>query len=173
MKRLLALGLLAAACVMAQPNSAFYYDGSNRLQYLCESGAVSVPVTTTWQRSDSTLTNIVIASNIATFTTATAHQAYEGMRVTVVGSAAGALDGTFTIQSVASATTFTANITASDGTNTTSTLVVTTPNPLLNASVWSVSVNVYNAGGYLKAVFLAGGGKSLAHTMKCSDRTLY
>lgn len=174
MKRVLALGLIAAACVMAQSKTIYFYDSGSRMKYVCENSHDPAGTqTTTWQRSDSTLTSIAITSNLATFTTASSHQAYPGMRVVVAGSTAAVIDGTVTVAEVLTATTFTATLTAANGTYTTSTIVATTTDPLLTATVWSIDVYVYSAAGVLGGSFKAGDGKSLAYTMKCSDRALY
>lgn len=172
MKRVFALGLLVAACVFAQSKTATYYNAANKLQYVCETGAVFAPVTTTWSVAASTLTNIVVTSNVGVYTTVGAHQLFAGARVTNTGSAGTAVDGTFTVKEVLSSTTFSADITTANGTYTTG-LVVTTTDPLLNVEVWSIDVLTYNTAGYFTGTFKAGAGKSVAHTMKCSDRILY
>jgi len=94
-----------------------FYSGSN-LQYVCDA-PISVPATTV-SRSAATLTNIVVAANVGTVTTATAHNLWVGARVAVSGSATSALNATYTVLTIPSSTTYTiATSGVSDATYTT------------------------------------------------------
>ena len=171
MKKLMLLccGFVATLC--AQPQQVLFYDGSGNLQYICESRNASSQTLVTWARSDSSLTSIVIASNVATFTTAAAHQLYAGARVVVAGSTSGVIDGSFTVLSVPTSTTFTAAITAADATHTTSTITVKTTSPLLNAQYWSVTRLIYNGSNSLIGSRTDSAATKVA---KCSDKgTVY
>jgi hypothetical protein len=91
------LSLVLAAVAFAQtpvnqsggpPPSAiqklFYYDGSSNLTYICN--AAQNGRSTSVKRSDSSLTNIVVSTNVGTVTTAAVHGLYIGARVTISGA---------------------------------------------------------------------------------------
>ncbi len=100
----------------------FVGDGNNAdTQDLGLVGEYSAPVTI----STATITNIALTDNVATITTAAAHNFLVGDRVTIAGIAAPntALNGTYAITTVPSATTFTyaktnANIASAAGSGT-------------------------------------------------------
>ena len=147
----------------------FFYTGSS-LQYQCT--AEQKTGATYQRRSDSTLTNIVDSSNIATATTASAHGLYPGAQVVISGVVADTdLNGTYTIQTVPSDTTYTittANVT--DATYTDATMVITTTYPLLTATRWKILVLTY------EAAVLTGkhwANQSTVGTLACTARTSY
>lgn len=168
----LVLILALAASALAQTHIVMFNNGSSQLQYVCESKNQVSALTTMMAINDGSLTSVVIASNIATVTTPTAHQLYDGARVTVAGSTAGAIDGIYTVASTPSTTTFTITVSAANGTHTESGMNLTTRSPLLSAQYWNVIVLVWE-GSVLKATFHAGSVKSTSYQMKCSDRILY
>ena len=150
----------------------FYYDASNNLKYACVAHLNHQNVTTV-QKSDSTLTNIVVSGNTATVTTASAHNLYVGARVTVSGATvATALNGTYTILTVPLSTTYTFT-TAGVGaaTYTDAGLVISTEYPLLNAKLWTIQVFSYDSNNYLIGKTWAGA--LVNFELKCSDRANY
>jgi len=74
------------------------------------------------------ITNVALTSNVATITTAVAHGLGVGQVVTVAAVTATTLNGTFTIASVPSSTTFTYSLTASNVTSAADTGTVTFTN---------------------------------------------
>lgn len=184
MKKSLA-GLLLAAyfCVLGQSQdmNVVYNNAGGKAQYICTSAQTATTgndghtaITTVYAKADSSLTSIGVATNVATATTASAHQMYFGYRFVVAGSTTSALNGTYVVTDVPSATTFkfvTAGV--GDATYSTSLLTISTTNPLLNAPLWSITVLVYDTGGAFVAQNQAGPGVSTARSAKCSDRTLY
>jgi hypothetical protein len=122
----------------------FFYDGNNNVQYVCS--APQFAATTSRTVAATTLTNIVVATNVGTVTTSTPHGLYVGALVQVLGSATTALNGTYVIKTVPSTTTYTI-VTAGvgDATYTDAGLVVSTSNPRLTDAVWSLQIFV-NAG---------------------------
>lgn len=168
MPRLLILVCLLTARLFAQPQTVLFYNGAD-LQYICESFNQNSTTRTTWAITGATLTSVVVASNVATYTTATAHQLYHGARVTAAGSTAGVINGTFTVLTVPSPTTFTTALTAANGTYNNAGLSVYTDNPLLNVAKWNIQVMVIEA-GVLRSSFYA---VNRNYTQKCSDRGLF
>ena len=75
-----------------------------------------------------TITNVALTSNVATITTAVAHGLGVGQVVTVAAVTATTLNGTFTIASVPTTTTFTYSLTASNVTSAADTGTVTFTN---------------------------------------------
>lgn len=148
----------------------FFYDGSSNLQYICT--ANQKQGIALWKRSDSTLTNIVVSSNTATVTTASAHFLYTGARVTISGATVDTdLNGTYTVLSSASSTTFTfttANV--SNATYNEATLVASTDYPLLNSAVWAIQVSQYTTTTLDGTLWASS---NVAYNLKCSDRATY
>ena len=160
------------------PSQILFYDGSNNLIY----GCYAVPVVNytqitgisnnggayQWTVAATTLTNIVVSSNVGTVTTSTAHGLQVGNLVTVAGSATTALNGTYYVQTVGSTTTFT--ITTSGVANATYTtgLVLTTTAPLSSQPVWSIMKLTYS-GTNLTNVQWANGAASSYNNI-CDNR---
>lgn len=150
----------------------FFYDGSNNLQYVC--GARQFDSLTTYQsRSDSSLTSIVVLTNVGTVTTANAHGLYIGARVTISGATVDTdLNATYTIATVPSTTTYTiATASVANATYTESTLVIATNSPLTTLARWAIQVLTYNGSNYLTASYWAGA--STAYNLACTNRTAY
>ncbi len=182
----IALSLILAAAAFAQGSpvnitsdpppaavvSQFFYDASNNLQYICKSpqrGPTSVQ-----KRTDSTLTSIAyLTSTTATVTTASAHGLYVGARVTVSGATVDTdLNGTTTVLTVPSSTTYTITIAnVANATYTESTLVVTTTYPLLTAPKWAIQAFTYNGSNYLTGSYFANA--STGYGLACTDRATY
>jgi hypothetical protein len=124
-----------------------YYDGDDRLEYICY--AEGTQSRYTFRVSSSTLTDIVDSSNTGTVT-APNHGLTVGNLVTVEGATDSDLDGTYSVQSVVDANTFTittANVT--DATYDGSTLRIYTTAPRTSDAVWAIERLVYNVDGLL------------------------
>lgn len=162
--------LLLAAAAFAQSQPVAFYDASNNLQYICKSQNQTSKTTTTWAISDSTLTSVAIVSNVATVTTASAHNLYPGAYVSITGSTSGTIDGSFTVLTAPTSTTFTLSITTANATFNNAGLTVYTKSPLLTAQYWSITHLLYDTGNkWVGTVVFSDSAKSL----KCSDRALY
>src|ERR1700722_2834361 len=155
---LFSLSLFGQA-VTPQPSNIhqLFYSGSN-LQYDCQAPA-NVPVTSV-KVSDSSLTSIVVSSNVGTITTLNANGAWVGMIVTVTGSTTAALNGSYKVTGTTSSTAYTVTTSGvSDGTYANSTLIISTSAPILTSAVWSITVLQYTS-STLTGVYLAGQGSS-------------
>lgn len=142
-----ALGLSAQSPFPAGAaiRSLFYYDGSSNLQYVC--AALQFQGTaTTYTKALTTITNIVVATNVAT-ATVPAHGLYVGARFTISGATiVPALNATYTVLTSASANTFTfATVAVADATYTDAGLVISTYEPITSAAVWSIQVFTYTS----------------------------
>ena len=152
------------------------FDVSSTQQYLCyaqlpeprSSAAV-------FKRTDSTLTNIVVSTNTATATTANAHNLVVGTVFTITGATVDTdLNGTWTVASTPSTTTFTFTTTnVGDATYTESTLVLTKDanTPILTDAVWSIQVLRVTANSTIPSVYPALGRVSFS--LACSNRAIY
>lgn len=157
------------------PNAAqklFYYDGSNNLQYICWARQRD-PIATFQRRSDSTLTNIVVLTNVGTVTTAGAHGLYIGARVTISGASVDTdLNANYTVATVPSSTTYTiATASVGNATYTESTLVIATNSPMTTLARWGIEILTYNGSNYLTGKYWAGA--STAYNLACTDRASY
>lgn len=189
MKRLV-LAILLCACAFAQspvnvsqgpPPAPFvkvFCDATSctsaytTLKYICETRQPGV--TTTWRKSTTTLTSITDSSSTGTVETSAAHGLWIGARVTVSGvSTAGgtALNTSFVVQTVPSATTFTITTSGvTDATYTDAAMVLSTNSPLLTSSVWAIQVFGYS-GTTLMSSYWAN--DSIGQGLACSSRTSY
>lgn len=149
----------------------FYYDGSSNLQYICWARQNQM-ASSTQKRSDSTLTNIVVLTNVGTVTTSAAHGLYIGARVIVSGATVDTdLNATYTVATVPSSTTYTiATANVANATYTDSTLVITTSYPLTTNPVWAIQVLTYTS-TTLTASYWARA--SVGYGLACTDRTTY
>lgn len=164
MKRILSLVILAASAILAQDGTAvspsqgppyvaysslYFYDGSGNVIYICQ--ARSQQPNFSWTRAATTLTSIVVSSNTGTVTTSTNHGLAVGNKVTVSGATVDTdLNGTYFIQTVGSATTFT--ITTANVGNATyneSTLALATTAPRSTANIWDIRKFIYDGSGLL------------------------
>lgn len=184
MQRLIALFLVLAGCLGAQmfgtavsptsdpPPTAVvqqgFYDASGTFQYLCR--ARQANVTNTWGVGNG-LTSIVVSSNVATVTFSQAPGMYVGLRFTISGSTVSALNGTYKVTGISSATVTFATSGVSDGTYNNAALVVLTTWPLLTAPVWAISVSHYDTSNRWDGGYWAGVDTS--YSVKCSDRANY
>jgi len=153
------------------PSRHLFYSGSN-LQYICYANpdAPTSGVSHTWTVAAATLTNIVVATNVGTATTATAHGLVVGNKVIVTGSATAALNGTYYIATVPSTTTFTFTTAGvGDATYSDAGLVMTTDAPSEIDPVWSIALLTYDGSNNLLAETWAGGTAG-NYTKICANR---
>lgn len=126
-------------------SSLYDYDGSGNIIYIGQAQTFQQTANVI-SRSATTLTNIVVSSNTATVTCASACGAWPKMRVTITGATVDTdLNATYTILTTPSSTTYTfttANV--GNATYTESTLAISTNNPLTTQEVWTVEVLSYN-----------------------------
>jgi hypothetical protein len=170
-------GLFAQAVgvnqVQGPPPSAyeklFFYDGSNNLQYICM--AQQNQRANSYSVSGSTLTSIVVATNVGTVTFGTAPGLYVGARITVSGSTTAALNGAYQVTAVSGATVTITTSGVSDATYSNAALTVTTNNPLTGAAIWAIQVFSYNVSNQLIDAHWAGG--SAGEAFACSNRASY
>lgn len=149
-----------------------FYDASGNLTYACYAKQKK-PTPTFVMRSDSSLTSIAVATNVATVTTASAHNLYVGARIVVSGATVvPALNATYTIATVPSSTTYTFTTSGvADATYNESTLQIGTYYPLLNETLWAIQVLKYDGSSNLITKIWAG--QVINYTLACSDRTNY
>lgn len=155
-----------------------FFDGSGNLIYRCITtpngpwNNASVPAVFSWTGAGTTLTSIVVATNVATATTSAAHGLWFQNQVTVSGSTTSALNGTYAIATVPSATTFTFSTSGVvDGTYNNMAIVLSTGAPRSTAGIWSIfyghfAGNNWDGGGYAD-------GSSRLYTHVCDNRTTY
>ncbi len=188
MKRTLLLLMIAVALYSQQsgqpvsvvqfpnqtPTRFLDYSGSN-LTYLCLAPSInqtSTPGNYTYSLSvgASTLTSIVVLTNVGTVTTVGAHGLMAGQPTTVSGSTTAALNANYVVATVPTTTTYT--ITTSGVGNATysnAALTVSGTAPLLTSPIWSIQHFLYDASNNLTGTQCAL-GSCLALTNKCSDR---
>lgn len=160
--------------------SLFFYDGSNNLQYVCKArqpfATFTWAVTPSVAAGQGTLTSIVVSSNVGTVTTSGNHGLAVNNRVVVAGSTTSALNGSYVIQTVGAATTFTITTSGvADGTYNTAALTVSTTAPRSSTAIWSVEKLTYNVGNFLIADQYAAGstsgsGATTAYSFICDNR---
>jgi hypothetical protein len=153
-----------------------FYDVSNNLQYSCKALQIQ-PQTTVFSIAAATLTNISVASTVATATTASAHKLYVGARLVVTGSATSAVNGTYSVTSVGT-TTLVFTTTAADGTYTDAALKIATQQPQTSAAVWAIEIFT-NPSNLLSSYYWAlpngapAPGSAPPMNAKCDDRSKY
>jgi len=133
-----------------------YYTGTN-LEYVCYA---SVPQPQfAWTVRAATLASIDDAANTGTVSTSTAHGLVVGNVVTISGASDNDLNGTFYVQTIGTATTFTittANVTDDSYVN--SELAVATTAARTSASIWAISKLRYDGASNLISKQWAAGG---------------
>lgn len=114
-----------------------FRDGSGNTEYICYANADQP--NSSWSRATGTITSIAVATNVGTVTIP-AHGLAVGNLVTITGATVDAdLNGTYYVQTVPGATTFTiTTASVADGTYVEATLVLTTNAPLDTASIWGI-----------------------------------
>lgn len=155
------------------PTRFLDYSGTN-LIYLClasPTNKTSTPGNYTYSLSvtGGGLTNIVVAANVGTVTTAAAHGLMSGQNTVVSGSTTAALNGTYVI-TVTSTTAFT--ITTSGVGNATynnGALTIGGTVPLLTKPIWSIQHFTYDGSNNLTGTQCANGACNVM-TNICANR---
>lgn len=157
------------------PTRFLDYAGGSNLTYLCLAPSTNQTSTPSWYTyslsvAASTLTSIVVATNVGTVTTPAAHGLMVGQTTTVSGSTTSALNASYVIVTVPSTTTFTittagvGNATYNNGP-----LTVSGEAPLLTSPIWSIQHFTYDGSNNLTGTQCAN-GSCQALSNKCSDR---
>ncbi len=148
--------------------SLLFYDGSNYLIYSCK--AKSIQPSFSWTKAATTLTNIVVLTNVGTVTTSTAHGLAIGNLVTVSGATVDTdLNGIYYIQTVGSTTTFTiTTASVANATYTDATLAMSTTAPRSTAAIWDIFK--YTISGTNVVAIQKAGGKSGTNSI-CDNRS--
>jgi hypothetical protein len=129
--------LRMASITLEDAATAAANNGALLSTWLNAANAISGPATVTASGASSTfevlvnsttrtITNVALASNVVTITTSAAHGLAVGDRVKVAATTAAAVNGSFTVVSAPSTTTFTYALTASNITSAVDTGTVTT-----------------------------------------------
>lgn len=115
-----------------------------------------------WTKAATTLTNIVVATNVGTVTTSTAHGLTVGNPVTVSGATVDTdLNATYYVQTVGSTTTFTiTTASVADATYTDATLVLSTNAPLTTQPIWAINKKTYSTNSQIADQWAGGSAKS-------------
>lgn len=154
----------------------YFYDGSNNVTSICSALQIQ-PVITTFKISDTTLTNIVVASNVAT-ATAPNNKLYANIRIAVAGSATTALNGNYTVTSQTTNTLVFTTSGVSDGTYTDAGLSIQTRQPRTSDAKWAIKL-FPNSGGLIQNIHwalpdpLVAPSSKPPMTAKCDDRGNY
>ena len=165
-------GSMSTSSTQANCVQQLFYNSTPSLTYVCAANALQ-PVST-FYRSSSTLTSIVVATNVGTINFSSTSYLWVGATVVVAGSTTSALNGTYQVSAVSGSTATIATSGVADATYNNAAMTVSTTSPLLNASVWAIQVLKYNATPSLTSVFWAGlPSTSVPHALKCSDRGNY
>lgn len=185
-----ASGLLTAVALLSQqtgqpvgivqfpnqtPTRFLDYAGGNNLTYMCQAPSLNQTSTASWYTyslsvAASTLTSIVVATNVATTTTVAAHGLMVGQKTTVSGSTTAALNATYVIATIPSTTTFTFTTAGvGDATYNNGPLTINGEVPLLTSPIWSIAHYTYDASNNLTGTQCVNGSCS-ALSNKCSDR---
>ncbi len=143
-----------------------FYTGT-LLDYSCYADAVQPAYS--FKRTDSTLTNIIDAANVASVT-APAHGLAVGNAVTVSGATIDTdLNGTYYVLTIVSADEFTfVSASVSDATYTEATLTVTTTAPRTSARQWAIQKMSYDGANNLVLKQWANGTPGSKNI--CDDR---
>ncbi len=179
MKTLLIIALTAATLAAQQPvnqtqgippdayTSLLFYDGSNNVEYICKAKAQQPSFS--WTRSASTLTSVVVLTNVGTVTTSTAHGLAVGNLVTISGATVDTdLNATYYVQTVTGTTTFTiTTASVANATYTDATMVLATTAPRSTAAIWDIFKFTYTT-TYV-AVIQKAGGKAGTNSI-CANR---
>ena len=143
------------------PHTQLYFrDGLNNVEYSCV--ARRAQANYSWTTAGSTLTSIVDSANTSTVTTSTAHGLAVGNEITIAGASDADLNGTYYIQTVGSATTFT--ITTASVTDATynSGLTLSTVAPRETAPIWTITKYSYTT-TYIDRVQVSKSGSICAN----------
>lgn len=152
----------------AQPTVVIDYDGSNNPIYIGYAAPFgpwnngSVPASFSWTRAAATLTSIVVATNVGTATTSTAHGLRIGNQVVVAGSTTAALNGTYRIATIPSTTTFTITTSGvADATYNNAAMTLTTTAPRTTVAIWNIECLNYTSSNLIDKHWVNGNPKTL------------
>lgn len=148
-----------------------YQDGSGNTTDICYA-SVPQPVTTFF-KSSSTLTQIVVSANVGTITFSTTSYLWIGATVVVAGSTTAALNGSYKVTAVSGSTATITTSGVSNGTYNNAALVVSTQSPLLNALVWAIQKLTYTGTTFTGSYWAGGLVPSVPHGLACSNRANY
>lgn len=149
----------------------FFYDGSNNLAYVCS--APGLQAVSTFYRSSSTLTNIVVTSNVGVITFSSTSYLWVGARITVAGSTTAALNGTYPVTAVSGSTASIATSGVGDATYNNAAMTVYTSAPLLNSAIWAIKALTYTSTTLTGTRWLGTPAVVVPHTLLCSSRATY
>lgn len=161
---------------ISQSTRFFDYSGTDMI-YVCYARSLAPNNTNPGYNfslsvTGTTLTSVVVATNVGTVTTVSAHGLRVAQKVVISGSTTSALNGTYYVQSVTGSTTFT--ITTSgvmDGTYNNGALTLSGAVPLLTGAIWSIEKLSYDGSHNLTDIQWAGGTPG-AYTKICSNRAV-
>jgi len=161
----------------------FYRDGSGNYEYTCiakasnETSIFSRDTGSSTQPKSSiatvTLTNVVVASDVATANFSGAHGLAVGHRIKILGATVDTdLNGTYTIASVPGSTSLTfTTASVADATYNEAGLNISTTAPRTNSAVWSIQRNFYSGGSIDRMIWAYG--SSSGFDKACGSRTAY
>lgn len=134
--------------------SLIFYDANGNVQYQCRTRSSQPNFDYV---AAAQFTSVVVNNDVATVTTSANHGLQAGNSVVLAGSATASLNGSYTIASVPSATTFTFP-TSGVGNGTYADLKsLTTTAPRSSAPIWSIMRMTYNGSNQVVAMQWAGG----------------
>jgi hypothetical protein len=181
MKTLIMLALLCACPAFSQmdvsvdegPPKVGYtvylpdYDVNGNPLYQCT--ARSLQPSTTFRRSDSTITSITDSSNTATIVLPN-HGLLPNNGITISGATVDTdLNGTYSVVSVSDANTFTiTTASVTDAAYSESTLTITTTAPRTNQPIWAILRLTYSSANLVTKQW--AGGTSSANARICANR---
>lgn len=157
------------------PTRFLDYNGGSNLTYLCLAPSLNQTSTPSWYTyslsvTAATLTNIIVATNVGTATTVSAHGLMVGQKTTVSGSTTSALNASYTVATIPSTTTFTITTAGvGDATYNNGALTVSGEAPLLTSPIWSIQKFTYDGSNNLTGT-LCVNGSCQALSNKCADR---
>jgi hypothetical protein len=143
------------------------YDGSGNVNYACY--ARPDQPTTTWSVGSSTLTNIVVVSTTGTVNFPSNHGLQPGNSLVVSGSATTALNGTYQIVTVPSASSLTITV-AGVGAATYTDASVASDAPRSTKPIWSIEHFVYASNNAVNIQW--AGGAAGNYTNICDNKAV-
>jgi len=143
----------------AQPDRILDYSGTSLIYVGVSSPVIDYTriVGTSayrWTRAASTLTSVVVLTNVGTVTTSTAHGLTVGQKVVITGATVDTdLNATYRVVSVTSTTVFTiATVNVGNATYTDAGMVLSTNAPLTTQPIWSIQFLTYDGSSNLIGV---------------------
>lgn len=149
----------------------YFYNGSSQIQYICSAQALQ-PVST-FYKSSTTLTNIVVSSNTGTITFSSTSYLWVGQQIVVAGSATTALNGTYPVLTVSGSTATITTSGVSNATYTDAGLTVSTTGPLLNSPVWAINIFNYASTNLATSYWAGTPAATVPQGIACSNRAQY